>query len=642
MYRTTIWLISVISSVLFRANGFSLFDSQTSYAQFQRWPANRENRIRVSFRFKTYARTGLLLYADDEGDAQYLKVALRNGVLVLELSDGNEIFVNATDSRVNDLQWHWIRFEVTPGYHVVCKLDDLTVGEYNLSTFALKSHVYIGGLPKTMDILILTNIQALLEARFLGCILDVRYENGSTVAAPANLTRSSDMSAECKNACKAPNPCRNHGVCVNKFAMAECLCTGTGYRGEICQQELPPVGIPNPYDRVIVGVSSGPISRLEATSLLIRFRSAKPDGVFFYTAYKGDYILLELTNGKVSTSVNLGSGSVTIATKTGGYDDNRWHAVKLERFKRTVNLTVDSSDVSQGETQGNFSQFSLPDSKTSFVLGGLSNSQLKLKSVSGRNFTGCLQELIFNDHELFSKLHAKADGVRGAIVPTCPEVKQASTQAFQESSSIRGTSATISTTVETGSTNTTTKNMSTLGSIPAQFKSDGVALSTPPVETTTRNADIPSSSCPPNVICAGSPSRLTTTGPSRSTAIVQIASNEQASMPTPSTEHTGSQYHSQNTEPRITKKPGSSRDERRTTKTIMLASSNERKEKDMTLWFVLAAGIAVVAIILAICIIIKVNSANRMKYKMKNSRYKSPVSDGGSFLKSSGNRKDLV
>ena len=237
MERGAIWLAVVVVScvVLLRTNGFSLFDSQNSFAQFQRWPANGEERIRVGLRFKTYAKTGLLLYADDEGYAQYLKVALRDGFLVLELDDGNEVFESSTETRVNNLQWHWISLEVTPG-HVAYKVDDLTMAEYNLSTFALKSHVYVGGLPKAMDISVLTSIRVLFESRFLGCVQDVRHGNGSSTDGPESLAGSAGMSSECKDACKPLNPCRNRGVCVNKFANAECLCAGTGYRGEMCQE----------------------------------------------------------------------------------------------------------------------------------------------------------------------------------------------------------------------------------------------------------------------------------------------------------------------------------------------------------------------------------------------------------------------
>ena len=135
------------------------------------------------------------------------------------------------------------------------------------------------------------------------------------------------------------------------------------------------------------------------TSLFVRVRSSESDGVFFYTAHtNGDSILLQLTNGRIAASVDLGSGSVTIATKANTYNDNQWHRVKLERVKRSVNLTVDNSDSSTGTTLGAYDKFSLPKSKTSFILSGLGSDNLNknLQTVGGRNFTGCLRELVFN------------------------------------------------------------------------------------------------------------------------------------------------------------------------------------------------------------------------------------------------------
>lgn len=235
MFRTTIWFL-VVSLVSFQTMGFSLFDWQTSYAQFQRWPANAKNTTSVSFRFKTNAETGLLLYVDDEGETQYLKLHLRRGFLLMALSDGKEIFNTSSKMLVNDLQWHNIVLELT-SRRLAYILDGLTVAEHNLSMFTLKSSVYLGGLPHTIDVLLLTHSLVLFEQSFVGCVEDFRYGNAlMSYSFPTTLLQSSGISEECKDACKPENPCRNQGACINKFAMAECVCTGTGYRGETCQK----------------------------------------------------------------------------------------------------------------------------------------------------------------------------------------------------------------------------------------------------------------------------------------------------------------------------------------------------------------------------------------------------------------------
>lgn len=233
MHRQTGWLV-LVSSVFFQAMGFSLFDRQTSYAELERWPAVGNGTSRLNFRFKTYAKTGLLFYVDDEGDYQYLSLHLHDGLLVMELGDGTEDFKTLSKTRVNDIRWHKIAFEIT-SRHAVCELDDMTLAEYNISMLALKSAVYIGGLRNTVNSLYVTYNEVEFMQRFLGCVEDIRYGNAS-MDRTVTVVRSSGMSGECKDACRPQNPCRNHGVCINKFAMAECVCTGTGFRGETCQE----------------------------------------------------------------------------------------------------------------------------------------------------------------------------------------------------------------------------------------------------------------------------------------------------------------------------------------------------------------------------------------------------------------------
>lgn len=425
------------------------------------------------------------------------------------------------------------------------------------------------------------------------------------------------------------------------------------------------------------------VSRLESTTILIRFRSAEADGVFFYTGYQGDYILLELVEGKMTTSVNLGSGRVTIATKNGGYGDNQWHTVKLERFKRSVNLTVDFLDSSTGETLGNFTGFSLPDLQASFFVGGLPDPLLKLKSVSRRNFIGCLQELIFNDYELFSELGTKFGSVqlRGVFTPTCPEVKFSTTSPPESTSGIIKTASgvTASTLDVRGATEKTpglpssrqetalrtdsVRHSRMNESVRCNSKNsscDPVVISSLETEVVTTSPDTTSASgipllpCSQNSISCTSFSEPTFTVPSGLASGRTSSDHSQPTLrPTSRTEYkTPLNYSHQDTDPFIAKtQPSLSTSGRdspstrpsRPTDTVIMASKNERGEKDLTLWFALAAGIAIVVLVLVIAIIVKVNAANRKKYEMKDSRnFRTPVIDAGSFQKSSNDLKHVV
>ena len=362
--------------------------------------------------------------------------------------------------------------------------------------------------------------------------------------------------------------------------------------------------------------------------MFVRFRSIQRDGVFFYTAHKGDYILLELTNGKVAASVNLGSGSVTIATKKDGYNDNQWHRVRLERIKRSVNLTVDNLDTSKGETPGAFDKFHLPGQKTSFVLGGLAGEKRnKLKSISRKNFTGCLQELTFNGYDLFGKFNASAKEVvlRGKSLKTCPIapttpskiVTTAMTKIFESSTRSSTTSKVFSV------TSSSTKLPCILPGISCAGTTTGGPTTQMPAVTSE--------------ISTGKRGwSLSTKNQAWSTSRSQSTLRPKTIEATPDTSSNPSKNNNfQSTTRRwisSTKKVTQDNGVFQTTGEVIMQSRNERNEGDLTVWFILAAVVGCVAFVLALLIIVRVSAANRKKYAVKGKRYERDYwTDTGSF-----------
>ena len=223
------------------ATGFSLFDRQSSYVQFEPWHGVADGRIGASFRCKTYLKTGLLFYVDNQGHDKYLALYLRDGFLVLEVNNGTEKTHKARSKViVNDLRWHKIEVELSP-HHAVYKLNNRTQAEFAISKMDLKSSVFMGGFPNDIDIFALSHTGVMFEDRFLGCVENVQFTYmgvNSTETRAAQVMKSSGMELQCKDACKPRSPCRNGGVCVNKFAMAECSCSETGYRGSTCGEGM--------------------------------------------------------------------------------------------------------------------------------------------------------------------------------------------------------------------------------------------------------------------------------------------------------------------------------------------------------------------------------------------------------------------
>ena len=89
---------------------------------------------------------------------------------------------------------------------------------------------------------------------------------------------------------------------------------------------------------------------LTTTNIELRFRSWKPDGVLLESRGRaGDFLLLSLVGGKLQLRWELGSGPGMLVVgereeksgEMGGMGLGRWHRVKVKRYHRDVQLTLD-------------------------------------------------------------------------------------------------------------------------------------------------------------------------------------------------------------------------------------------------------------------------------------------------------------
>ena len=384
-------------------------------------------------------------------------------------------------------------------------------------------------------------------------------------------------------------------------------------------------------------------SAVTTTSLFMRVRSSQADGVFFYTVNGGDYILLQLSNGRIAASVDLGSGSVTIATKKNTYADNQWHRVKLKRVKRLVNLTVDDSEILGGKTRGSFDKFQLPDKKMNFVIGGLADSQKwRLKNLSGKNFTGCLQELTFNGYNLIEKYNKSAKEIvaRGKFSKTCPKMPQKivstqpSTTAFP----------TFKATKATGVFSTTSSRMTGQTS-PCILAGISCPSATANIPTSQAHA-VTSSQAQTTVEARSGISSQSATS-SKGSILSTVKGNLKTNSSTSESNQnlsTDKDVLATTSKPFSTKKEVAQTDSaRHSTDKVVMASQSELREGDLTLYFILAAVVGLVAFLLAILIIVKVSSASKKKYAIKRNKSERDYwADTGSFHRSTKESKPLV
>uniref|UniRef100_A0A087XQG0 Contactin associated protein 2 n=1 Tax=Poecilia formosa TaxID=48698 RepID=A0A087XQG0_POEFO len=132
--------------------------------------------------------------------------------------------------------------------------------------------------------------------------------------------------------------------------------------------------------------------------IALRFKTSESEGVILHgEGQQGDYITLELRKAKLLLQINLGSnqyGSIlghTSVTTGSLLDDNHWHSVVIERYRRNVNFTLDGH-TQHFRTNGEFDHLDL-DYELSF--GGMPYSG---KPVGGgrKNFKGCMESINYN------------------------------------------------------------------------------------------------------------------------------------------------------------------------------------------------------------------------------------------------------
>ncbi|XP_061777945.1 contactin-associated protein-like 2a isoform X3 [Nerophis ophidion] len=132
--------------------------------------------------------------------------------------------------------------------------------------------------------------------------------------------------------------------------------------------------------------------------IALRFKTSESEGVILHgEGQQGDYITLALRKAKLQLQINLGSnqyGSIlghTSVTTGSLLDDNHWHSVVIERYRRNVNFTLDRH-TQHFRTNGEFDHLDL-DYELSF--GGMPYSG---KPVGGghKNFKGCMESINYN------------------------------------------------------------------------------------------------------------------------------------------------------------------------------------------------------------------------------------------------------
>ncbi|KAF3702208.1 Chondroitin sulfate proteoglycan 4 [Channa argus] len=147
------------------------------------------------------------------------------------------------------------------------------------------------------------------------------------------------------------------------------------------------------------------LRRVDASiqSLLhVRFRTSSQTGLLFLAAGNRDFLLLELISGHLQVRLDLGSGERSLRSEKGIHlGDLVWHSIELTHDHYNISMTIDRNSRISLRMPGPDLELSVEDGL--FVGGTAGLKHPYLLNISN-GFRGCLDEVVFNEHNLLSNL----------------------------------------------------------------------------------------------------------------------------------------------------------------------------------------------------------------------------------------------
>ncbi|XP_033010826.1 laminin subunit alpha-1 [Lacerta agilis] len=139
--------------------------------------------------------------------------------------------------------------------------------------------------------------------------------------------------------------------------------------------------------------------RSTVTQIIVFFSTFSPNGLLVYLTSNGtrDFLSLELVDGKVKLTVDLGSGPLTLKTES-RYNNGTWYKISFTRNKKEGILAVmdaynlSSKETKQGISPGTASDLNRSD-KDPIYIGGLPRSRAVRKGLNSRKYVGCIKNL---------------------------------------------------------------------------------------------------------------------------------------------------------------------------------------------------------------------------------------------------------
>ncbi|XP_057676420.1 neurexin 2a isoform X12 [Corythoichthys intestinalis] len=379
------------------------FDTPAAYLTLPRWNTKKTGTISLDFR--TTEPSGLLLFShgsllgalpESKLRADFFAIELLDGFLYLVMDMGSgSIKIKASDKRLDDGQWCHVDFQ-RKGRSGFISVNGKSVpfsANEGSEILDLDGDMYLGGLPDERQGLMLPPEvwSASLGLGYVGCVRDLFIDGQSR-----NLWRLSEIqgTAGVSSLCTREthvrcgrDTCANGGHCKEGWNRHICDCSSTGYLGPNCEKDATVVS----YDgSMYLKVMLQRTLHTEAEDVSLRFMSQRAFGLLVATTSQqsADTLRVELDAGRVKLTVNLGKGPEVLLLGD-KLNDNEWHAVKVARRGKHLQLSVDNV-TAEGFMSGAHTRLEFNNIETGIM------TERRFTSVIPSNFIGHLQALSFN------------------------------------------------------------------------------------------------------------------------------------------------------------------------------------------------------------------------------------------------------
>ncbi|XP_010875277.2 chondroitin sulfate proteoglycan 4 [Esox lucius] len=144
-------------------------------------------------------------------------------------------------------------------------------------------------------------------------------------------------------------------------------------------------------------------------SLRVRFRTSSPHGLLFLAAGHTDYLLVELTAGRLQIKLDLGSGERLLRSESSTQlNDLAWHTAELIQDGHIITLTVDQHSHTNLRLPRHGSQEQELSVQDGLFVGGSGGLDKLYIPSHLTGFRGCMDEAVFNDQNILSSLRPYA------------------------------------------------------------------------------------------------------------------------------------------------------------------------------------------------------------------------------------------